>query len=283
MQKSNQRGTLYIVATPIGNLRDITQRALEVLNAVDLIAAEDTRHSQALLQHYHINTPLISLHEFNESKRIGLLLSRLEQGNNIALISDAGTPLISDPGYLLVQAVRAAAMTVTPIPGCCAAIAALSAAGLPTESFIFAGFLSSKAGERKQRLESLRTQPATLIFYEAPHRILKLLQDIMGIFEEKRRIVLVKELTKTFETFFAGTAAEVYNWLKADPYHQKGEFVVLVEGASLEKNSEIPQEAQRILALLCDELPLKQAALLTAKITGVKKNVLYNFAVKQHY
>ncbi len=274
-------GTLYIVATPIGNLADMTQRAISVLREVNLIAAEDTRHSRTLLQHYQINTPMISLHEFNEAKRMTELLNRLLQGENIALISDAGTPLISDPGYVLVQSAREAKITVTPIPGCCAAIAALSGAGLPTDSFLFVGFLPSKTGERKHRLASLQDQLTTLIFYEAPHRIAALLQDIKLVLGTERRVVLAKELTKTFETFFAGTATEALDWLQADPYHQKGEFVVLVHGAvaSPEKNADIPAPAQRILEILCAELPLKQAVALTAKITGVKKNALYANAV----
>lgn len=269
-------GTLYIVATPLGNLADISQRALKILNAVSIIAAEDTRHSKKLLQHYGISTPLFSLHGFNEEKRISACLSRLQKGEDIALISDAGTPLISDPGYLLVKTLRQAGINVTPIPGPCAAITALCAAGLPVQNFVFEGFLSSHATERRHQLTHLADEQRTLILYEAPHRIIKLCQDIASIFPEDREIVLAKELTKTFETFVRGRATELCAWLEADPMHQKGEWVVLISGAKLANSDNIcSSETLRVLKILCAQLPIKQAVDLAVQITGEKKNKLY--------
>lgn len=271
---ARKAGSLYIVATPIGNMGDITQRALETLAKVKLIAAEDTRHSQVLLNHYQIASPLLSLHEFNEIKRIQLIINRLNEGEDIALISDAGTPLISDPGYLLVQAVRSQGLKVIPIPGPCALIAALSAAGLPTDHFLFNGFLSAKSTERKRQLTELRDQTPSLIFYESPHRILKLCEDIAAIFPPERRIVLAKELTKTFETFYSATVHEVCEWLNADPNHQRGEFVVLLQGSTI-KTSDLTLEVDKVLETLLAEIPAKKAIELTAKITGQKKNAIY--------
>jgi 16S rRNA (cytidine1402-2'-O)-methyltransferase len=267
-------GTLYLIATPIGNKEDISLRALRILREVNVIAAEDTRHSKVLLQHYQITTPLISVHEFNEAQRTPLLLTRLQQGESIALISDAGTPLISDPGYLLVKAVRTAGIQVVPIPGACAAIVALCASGLPTDRFIFEGFFPHKKNERKSRLELLQQESSTLIFYEAPHRIAACVQDILTVLGATREIVLAKELTKTFETFFQGTAQAAYEWLQKDLYHQKGEFVVLIRGAIAPIQQGITAEALRVLKILTEDLPNTQAIELTAKITGEKKNTL---------
>lgn len=270
----NSAGILYLVATPIGNKEDITLRALKILREVNIIAAEDTRHSKILLQHYQITTPLISLHDFNETQRIPALLTRIHQGEHIALISDAGTPLISDPGYLLVNAARKENIIVTPIPGACAAITALSASGLPTDHFIFAGFLPAKSADRKQRLTLLQTESHTLIFYEAPHRIVACVRDIAVVLGTDREIVLAKELTKTFETFFHGTTQGALTWLESDTNHTKGEFVILVRGANTRKKREVSAEALRILNILSADLPQRQAVELTARITGEKKNAL---------
>lgn len=271
----NIHGTLYIVATPIGNKEDITRHALRILAEVNFIAAEDTRHSKPLLQHYAITTPLISLHEFNQAQRVPIILERLQKGEHAALISDAGTPLISDPGYLLVRAARDANIRVVPIPGACAAITALCAAGLPSERFAFEGFLSAQRGERQRQLQALAMESRTLIFYEAPHRILSFITDIGAILGADREIVLAKELTKTFETFIRGNAEEVLAWLQADDKRQQGEFVVLVHGAIAQKESgDVSTEAKRVLQILLEQLPSKQAVELTAQITGEKKNSL---------
>jgi 16S rRNA (cytidine1402-2'-O)-methyltransferase len=274
-------GTCYIVATPIGNLDDMTYRAVNILKKVDLIAAEDTRYSKILMQHYGIKTKLISAHEFNEAKRVAFFLERLKNGESIALISDAGTPLISDPGVLLVKEMREAGADVVPVPGACALIAALCAAGLPTDKFIFEGFLSAKSAKRLERLKILCEDERTIIFYEAPHRILKLMREIDVVFEETRQIVLAKELTKTFETFFSGTAKEICFWLQEDDRRQKGEFVVLVGGACKDNKEEIlSKETLRVLDILLSELSVKKASELAAKITGDKKNLIYQAALE---
>lgn len=271
-------GQLYIVATPIGNLRDITLRALDILKQVDLIAAEDTRHSKTLLQHYQINTPLISLHEHNEQQRSQELAAQLQAGKCLALISDAGTPLISDPGYQLVRTVREAGITVTPIPGACAVTAALSVSGLPTDRFCFEGFLPAKASMRQQYLATLLTESRTLIFYESPHRILDTLKDMAAVFTEPRRAVIARELTKTFETVLSGSLAELVQQLTADKNQQKGEFVILLAGNSAAATNS-NDESRRILQILLTDLPVKQAAQLAAQITGEKKNALYAMAL----
>ncbi|MFT3741754.1 MAG: 16S rRNA (cytidine(1402)-2'-O)-methyltransferase [Gammaproteobacteria bacterium] len=272
--------TLYIVSTPIGNLQDISLRALSIFHSVTTIAAEDTRHSRRLLDAYHINTPLISYHAFNEQQQFQPLLARLEKGESLALISDAGTPLISDPGYILVHAARQAGFAVVPIPGCCAAIAALSVAGLPSQDFRFMGFLSTKTTERQRRLEALLQGPSTLIFYEAPHRILSLMQLLMSLLADSRQVVLAKELTKTFETIMSGTAIKIYQWLSENPLHQKGEFVILIEGAPKSEEPEISAQDLNTLKVLLADLPVKQAVSLGSKITGIAKNRLYALALK---
>lgn len=275
-------GTLYLVATPIGNREDITLRALRVLREVNLIAAEDTRHSKSLLQHYDIATPLISLHEFNEKDRIPMLLDRIRQGEEIALISDAGTPLISDPGYLLVKSAHEVGVTVTPVPGACAAITALCASGLPTDRFMFEGFFPSQKSERRHRLELLQQESRTLIFYEAPHRIVACMQAIVDVLGADREIVLAKELTKTFETFVHDTAEVVMDWLQRDANHQKGEFVVLIRGVIAKKKEEgVSEETLRILNILSQNLSERQAVELTAEITGEKKNALKMICFKK--
>lgn len=268
---------LYVIATPIGNLGDITYRAVEVLRGVDRVAAEDTRHSAKLLQHYGITVPLVSLHEHNERDRSESLVAQALAGESLALITDAGTPLISDPGYRLVLAAQRAGVRVIPLPGPCAAVAALSAAGLATDRFVFEGFLPSKAVARCKRLEQLAIESRTLIFYEAPHRIMECLQDMRDCLGAQRPAVIARELTKTFETIHKGVLEELCQWLEQDSNQQRGEFVVLVGG--LEAGEENAAEAQRILALLMKELPLKQAARLAAEITGEKKNRLYEMGL----
>ncbi|WPC04294.1 16S rRNA (cytidine(1402)-2'-O)-methyltransferase [Pseudomonas benzenivorans] len=275
-------GTLYVVATPIGNLDDIGARALRVLGEVALIAAEDTRHSARLLQHFGIATPLAACHEHNERDQGGRFLARLQAGEDVALISDAGTPLISDPGYHLVRQARAVGVPVVPVPGACALIAALSAAGLPSDRFIFEGFLPAKAGGRRARLEQVREESRTLIFYEAPHRILECLQDMRAVFGDERPALLARELTKTFETLKGLPLGELCAWVAADSNQQRGECVVLVAGWQAPEGEEaISAEALRVLDLLLGEMPLKRAAALAAEITGVRKNLLYQAALER--
>ncbi|OLS59353.1 16S rRNA (cytidine(1402)-2'-O)-methyltransferase [Pseudomonas putida] len=273
-------GSLYVVATPIGNLDDISARALKILADVALIAAEDTRHSVRLLQHFGINTPLAPCHEHNERGEGNRFIARLLAGDNVALISDAGTPLISDPGYHLVRQARAAGINVVPVPGACALIAALSAAGLPSDRFIFEGFLPAKAVGRQARLNLLKEEPRTLIFYEAPHRILECLQDMEAIFGAERPAVLGRELTKTFETLKGLPLAELRAFVESDSNQQRGECVVLVAGwTAPEDEQAVSGEVLRVLDLLLAEMPLKRAAALAAEITGVRKNVLYQVAL----
>lgn len=275
-------GSLYVVATPIGNLDDISARALTILRSVALIAAEDTRHSARLMQHFGIGTPLAACHEHNERDQGGRFLARLLAGDDVALISDAGTPLISDPGYHLVRQARAAGVAVVPVPGACALIAALSAAGLPSDRFIFEGFLPAKAAGRRARLEQVKEEPRTLIFYEAPHRILECLQDMQAVFGDERPALLARELTKTFETLKGMPLAELAAWVAADSNQQRGECVVLVAGWQGPEGEEaVSAEAMRVLNLLLAEMPLKRAAALAAEITGVRKNLLYQVALEQ--
>ncbi|WP_183142212.1 16S rRNA (cytidine(1402)-2'-O)-methyltransferase [Pseudomonas cichorii] len=275
-------GSLYVVATPIGNLDDMSVRALKVLREVALIAAEDTRHSSRLMQHFGISTPLAACHEHNERDEGSRFITRLLAGDDVALISDAGTPLISDPGYHLVRQARAAGVQVVPVPGACALIAALSAAGLPSDRFIFEGFLPAKAVGRKTRLEVLREEPRTLIFYEAPHRILECLQDMEEVFGPERPALLARELTKTFETLKGLPLAELRAFVEADSNQQRGECVVLVAGWTPPQDEDvIGAEARRVLDLLLEEMPLKRAAALAAEITGVRKNLLYQVALEK--
>ncbi|UVK85662.1 MULTISPECIES: 16S rRNA (cytidine(1402)-2'-O)-methyltransferase [Pseudomonas] len=275
-------GTLYVVATPIGNLDDMSARALKVLANVSLIAAEDTRHSVRLLQHFGIDTPLAACHEHNERDEGGRFITRLLAGDDVALVSDAGTPLISDPGYHLVRQARAAGVQVVPVPGACALIAALSAAGLPSDRFIFEGFLPAKTAGRRARLEQVREEPRTLIFYEAPHRILECLQDMEAVFGGERPALLAREITKTFETLKGLPLAELRAFVQGDSNQQRGECVVLVAGwVAPEDEQAISVEAQRVLDLLLAELPLKRAAALAAEITGVRKNLLYQLALEK--
>lgn len=278
----NAPGTLYVVATPIGNLEDISARALRVLREVKLIAAEDTRHSARLLQHFGINTPLTACHEHNEREEGSRLVQRLLGGDDLALVSDAGTPLISDPGYHLVRNARAAGVRVVPVPGACALIAALSASGLPSDRFVFEGFLPARSTARRQRLQAVVEEPRTLIFYEAPHRLLDCLADLRELFGVERPAVLGRELTKTFETIKGAPLGELHDWVAADSNQQRGECVLLVEGwQAPEGEDALSAEALRVLDLLLAELPLKRAAALAAEITGVRKNLLYQQALER--
>lgn len=274
-------GSLYIVATPIGNLEDITWRAVKVLKSVDRIAAEDTRHSKKLLRHLGVDTQVFSLHEHNESGQIPALLDALQQGLSIAVISDAGTPLVSDPGYRLVKAAHDAAIPVVPVPGACAAIAALSAAGLPTDRFVFEGFLPSKANARKARLETLQAETRTLIFYESCHRIVDSLADMGEIFGSDRIAVVARELTKLYETIRQGTLSELSGGFREDPDQQRGEFVVLVAPAEprQEPADELLSDAEkRLLTLLKPHLPTKIASQLAAGFfPGGKQKTYYRW------
>lgn len=272
-------GTLYIVATPIGNLEDLSPRAVAVLKAVSLVAAEDTRHSGRLLQAMSVDTPMMALHDHNERDRVVKVLDRLEAGSDVALISDAGTPLISDPGFILVRAARERGLRVSPVPGPCAIVAALCAAGLPTDRFAFEGFLPSRKGARAATLERLSDAVPTLVFYESPHRILDAVADIVATMGPGREVAIARELTKSFETFYAGTAADVLQTLQQDPHGSRGEFVIMIHGAQKEAAAAGMEEVDRLLKLLLMELPVKKAAKLVSEITGRAKNELYQRAL----
>ncbi|HET9113028.1 MAG TPA: 16S rRNA (cytidine(1402)-2'-O)-methyltransferase [Burkholderiales bacterium] len=272
-------GSLYVVATPIGNLSDITQRALEVLKWVDLIAAEDTRHSGQLLARLGISARFTALHEHNESHASMHLVSELLAGKNIALISDAGTPAISDPGTLLIAAAHDASIRVIPVPGPSAVICALSAAGIAAPNWLFYGFLPAKSGHRRNTLQTLATLPYTLIFYEAPHRIVECVADLAEILGGERRITFARELTKLFESIHSLPLAEAAAWLGADTNRQKGEFVLIVGGAAAGDKTDDHAGLRNTLSVLMDELPLRQAVHIAAKLTGVKKNTCYKLAL----
>jgi 16S rRNA (cytidine1402-2'-O)-methyltransferase len=271
---------LYIVATPIGNLQDITLRALDTLKKVNCIAAEDTRHSHILLQHFGIQTPLLSLHDHNEREKTSVLLKKISEGQSLALISDAGTPLISDPGYYLVQQAALQGIQVISVPGACAAIAALSVAGLPTDHFRFEGFLAPKKQARCQQLTILQKETSTLVFYESTHRIVDTIDDMLDILGAERHISLARELTKKFETVHRANLADMKLWLSSDPVRQKGEFVLVVQGQAAVSKEIINPEAQRILEILLKQLPLAQAVKIAVQITGLRKNLLYDWAMK---
>ncbi|HHF3540676.1 TPA: 16S rRNA (cytidine(1402)-2'-O)-methyltransferase [Haemophilus influenzae] len=273
-------GILYIVATPIGNLQDITQRALETFAQVDLIAAEDTRHSGLLLSHYGIKKPFFALHDHNEQEKAHILVEKLKQGSNIALISDAGTPLISDPGFHLVRQCREAGIRVVPLPGACAAITALCASGIASDRFCFEGFLPAKSKARKDKLENIAEEDRTLIFYESTHRILDTLEDMQAVLGEERYMVLAREMTKTWETITGNTIKNLREWLLEDPNRTKGEMVLIVEGKpKSDNNDEISPQAVKALELIAEELPLKKAAAIVAELYGYKKNALYQFGL----
>lgn len=275
MTSATAASTLYVVATPIGHLDDLSPRAAQVLGEVDAILVEDTRQSAVLLRHAGISRPMLAVHEHNEGDRAAALVERLRAGQRLALISDAGTPLISDPGFRLVAAVRAAGFAVSPIPGPCALVAALSVAGLPTDRFSFEGFLPARAGERRTRLESVALDPRTLVYYEAPHRIEETLEAAIEAFGASRRAVIGRELTKRFETILDGTLAELLARVKADADQQRGEIVLVIAGAPASDDAARIAEGKRLYALLVAELPPARAAKVAAAWVGVAKKALY--------
>lgn len=276
---TNPAGTLFIVATPIGNLEDISARALAVLEQVDMVAAEDTRHSRQMLVRFGITANLSSYHDYNEREGEKNLIDLLIAGKNIALISDAGTPLINDPGYRLVKSAHAAAIKVVPIPGPSALICALSAAGLPTDKFIFEGYPPERHVARSRYLETLQSEKRTLVFYETPHRIADFIADAAAVFGGNRQATLARELTKKFETITTSTLQQMSDMILDNRIPQKGEFVVLIQGATDEASTALP-EIGKILGLLLKELPLNKAAAITSQITGVNKNELYRMGLK---
>lgn len=267
-------GILHVVATPIGNLGDFSPRAVETLKSVAAICAEDTRRTRPLLQQFGIDTPLIALHEHNEDEIASRLVARLRIGESLALVSDAGTPLVSDPGYRLVRAAREAGIRISPVPGAAALIAALSVAGLPSDRFVFEGFLPAKAGARRERLQALAGESRTLIFYEASHRIVEFLDDAASAFGAERPAVVARELTKLFETVLDGPLGEIRSRIEQDPNQQKGEFVVLVEGAGQDADARLV-EGQRVYRTLSAHLPPSTAAKLAAELTGAPRKALY--------
>ena len=270
--------TLYVVSTPIGNLADITQRALDVLAGVDLIACEDTRHTQKLLTAFSIKAKTFSLHDHNERQRQEQISDWLKEGKSIALVSDAGTPLISDPGFHIVKFLKQNDLAVVPVPGACAAITALSVAGLPTDRFAFEGFLPSKSGARQSVLRALENESRTMVFYDAPRRAIDTVKDIVEVLGADRQIVIARELTKTFETIRTDSAAGFVTWLSKDANQLKGEMVLIIEGKQIDPNA-ISPEIVNTLKILLEELPPKKACAVAAKIYGVKKNTLYDFAL----
>ncbi|KGT48762.1 MULTISPECIES: 16S rRNA (cytidine(1402)-2'-O)-methyltransferase [Acinetobacter] len=270
---------LFVVATPIGHLDDISFRAVEVLKSVSLIAAEDTRTSAQLLKHFNISTPLTACHDHNESNKIDQLIQRLLNGENMALISDAGTPLISDPGFKFVRAAQEHNIRVIPVPGACAAIAALSAVGLPSDRFSFEGFLPSKQSQRIQNLEKLKDETQTMIFYEAPHRILECVKDMAEVFGKDRPVGFAREITKTFETIRKMTLGELIDFVANDPNQQKGEIVLVIGGATVEKDLD-QEKLDKLLLRLLQDLSVKAASQLAADLTGIKKKVAYQRALE---
>ena len=270
---------LFVVATPIGHLDDMSYRAIDVLKSVSLIAAEDTRTSAQLMKHFNISTPLTACHEHNESNKIDILVQQLLNGEDMALISDAGTPLISDPGFKLVRAAQANGIRIIPVPGACAAIAALSAVGLPSDRFSFQGFLASKQSQRLQQLEKLKDETQTLIFYEAPHRILDSVKDMAAVFGADRPVGFAREITKTFETIKKMTLGELLEFIAADHHQQKGEIVLVVGGASEEKDME-QEKLDQLLQRLLQDLSVKAASQLAADLTGIKKKIAYQRALE---
>jgi len=277
---SNTAGVLYVVATPIGNLEDVTQRALRVLSEVSLIAAEDTRRTRQLLAHYGISGKLAAFHDHNEADVTPRLLERLEAGDDIALVSDAGTPLISDPGFLLVRAARERGLRVVPIPGPNAAVAALSGSGLPSDRFLFVGFPPRSGPKRRAWLGELRAERGTLVLYEAGNRVAATLRDLAAVLGQGRHAVLARELTKRFETFLCGSLEQLRERVELDPRQEQGELVLLVEGGRVPPGAADQAEAEHVLRVLTAELPLRQAAGLAAAITGARKNDLYGLALK---
>jgi 16S rRNA (cytidine1402-2'-O)-methyltransferase len=280
VEERELKAALYVVPTPIGNIGDMTVRSVEVLQSVDVIAAEDTRHSRALLNHYEVKTPLVSFHEYSGETATMALAGRIAQGERVALISDAGTPLVSDPGYQLVRAVQSLGMPVVPLPGPCAAITALSAAGLPTHSFQFVGFLPSKQSSRRRRLEALKSSQSTIILYEAPHRILDLLEDIESVLGAAREVCIARELTKAFETIHRDGVAAILNWVRADANQQRGEFVVMI-AADVEKEEGLSDDALQLLRALSNELPPRKSAQIVAEHYDLKSRDLYQTLINR--
>lgn len=273
-----ESGALYVVATPIGNLEDISARALRVLREVDCIAAEDTRHTGRLLRHFDIDKPLFSLHEHNERGRLEQIVARLRKGQSVALASDAGTPLISDPGFPLVRELRRQGLPVIPIPGPSSLLAALSVAGLPTDRFVFEGFLPAKTAARRERLRALAREERTLVFFEASHRIAETLADLAAEFGGERPAVIARELTKRFEEIQGAPIGDLVMWLEVDVNRQRGEFVLVVQGAAVASEADTP-ENRRLLAALLSELPVSRAVVVAAKLTGLRKKPLYDLAL----
>lgn len=273
-------GTLFVVATPIGNLGDLSARAREVLGAVQLVAAEDTRHTRQLLQSFGIETPLTSLHEHNEARKSDELVERMVRGESLAIVSDAGTPLISDPGFDLIAGARRRGIPVVAVPGPCAAIAAISVAGLPADRFAFEGFLPAKSAARRAQLETLANELRTLIFYEAPHRLVETLEDMSVVLGAQRSATISRELTKRFETTYSGTLAELAEAARHDENMSRGEIVLVVSGSSAPPAQGATLNAEQLLRALLDELSPAQAAKVTARITGVKRSELYEIAVR---
>jgi 16S rRNA (cytidine1402-2'-O)-methyltransferase len=278
-QQRFPESALYVVATPIGNIADVSLRALKVLSLVDAIACEDTRNTGLLMSRLGLSTPLFSAHQHNERESAEKIIVRLRKGERIALVSDAGTPAISDPGTRIVDAVIDAGLSVIPIAGACAGIAALSASGLMTDEFYFVGFLPSKTSQRAQLLSRLTSTHATLIFYEAPHRILESAQALANALDGTRRVVVAREISKLFEQIHRCQLSELHDWLAQAPEHQKGEFVLLVEAAVVSDEPDL-SEAARVLTILLEGNSVSQAAALAARITGLKKNALYDLALK---
>jgi 16S rRNA (cytidine1402-2'-O)-methyltransferase len=281
MYKENmiQKNTLYVVATPIGNLRDISLRALDILMAVDVVAAEDTRNTGHLLAHDSITKKMMALHQHNERTAAAKIADLLAAGKSVAFVTDVGTPGISDPGAILVNLVKKKNYSVVPIPGANAALCALSAAGIATTHFLFYGFLPARSGMRRRKLEELKSLPYTLVFYEAPHRILKCVADLSEVLEANRQLTIARELTKLFETIHTCALGDALTWLNTDAKQQKGEFVLLLSGAKPLEKIGISDQAQHMLKLLLEELPLKQAVKLASEITGENKNQLYAMAL----
>ena len=272
-------GILYIVATPIGNLSDITIRAVEILKKVDAVLAEDTRHTKKLFDHYEIDSPLVSFHEHNENEKVDYILAQIGSGKSLALVSDAGTPLISDPGYNLVLEAKKNGISVVPIPGPSALIAALSSSGIECNNFTFFGFLPSKQSARLRLLKTKKSLNETIVFYESPKRILAALMDMLEVFGEKRQVCLAKEITKSFETILNDNLVNLIEYLTSDSSHQKGEFVIIISPVNKVDLDEAQVQLEKILPILCAEMGASQAAKLAAKITGIDKKHCYKRAI----
>ena len=272
-------GILYIVATPIGNLSDITIRAVEILKKVDAVLAEDTRHTKKLFDHYGIESPLVAFHEHNENEKVNYILAQISSGKSLALVSDAGTPLISDPGYNLVLEAKKNGISVVPIPGPSALIAALSSSGIESNNFTFFGFLPSKQSARLRLLKTKKSLNETIIFYESPKRILAALMDMLEVFGEKRQVCLAKEITKSFETILNDNLVNLIEYLTSDSSHQKGEFVIIISPVNKVDLDEAQVQLEKILPILCAEMGASQAAKLAAKITGIDKKHCYKRAI----